>query len=207
VEVRSSEGLGRSAGYKLKLAWLPCPELGKCSEPDGEVRFSAATRSAARIASVVWKTDIGLLIPGEIALRFQFKLDAFIVAQLFALKYGTVLDPTERRQWGREAGAGTDQELVWTDRTAQRVGAERPCEPDSIEQIAKLLLGWLRIWLLCGLTFDMRGGQRIGAAKRIMNPRAARRQAVGRPLDGRVRQHLFGLQKLPHEDELTKPWI
>jgi hypothetical protein len=45
---------------------------------------------------------------------------------------------------------------------------------------------------LCGLTFDMRGGYRIGAAEWIMDLNATRRQAGGRPLDGRVRR-LYGL--------------
>jgi hypothetical protein len=60
------------------------------------------------------------------------------VAQLFALEYGTAVGPSEWRQSGGGTRTSTDQELVWTDCTAQRVGAQRPCEPDWIERTAEL---------------------------------------------------------------------
>jgi hypothetical protein len=107
VEVRSSEGLGRSAVCKPKLARLPCPELGDCSEPNERVRLSAVTSSATRIDLVVWKMGIGLVSSSQTLTMRPARARWLIVAQLFAFECGTVLDPSERRQRGSELRNGT----------------------------------------------------------------------------------------------------
>jgi hypothetical protein len=93
VEVRSSEGLGRSAVCKPKLARLSCQELDNCSKPDGRVRLSAANVLANRFDSTVWKTGIGLLTVRPEVIVLSVLAWRLIVAQLFALEYETALGP------------------------------------------------------------------------------------------------------------------
>jgi hypothetical protein len=48
---------------------------------------------------MVWETDIGLLTPSETSPHFQFKLSAFIVAQLFILGTEPFLTRPSGAKW------------------------------------------------------------------------------------------------------------